>query len=183
MKLEKSSRQLGFTLVELLTVISIIAIAASLAAPSMASLIRSNRTAGEITSLSAAIRTAKSEAIKRGSAVQLCASTNGTSCSGSNAWETGWIVFDDKNGNQTMDSGETVIAKEQAVRAGDTLAASSNVSSININGEGFAYKLPAAGQIVFTLKTSPVDSFAQRCLVINQTANPAIRKKGEANCD
>lgn len=175
-------RQRGFTLTELLTVVTIITIAGTLAAPSMASLIRANRAAGEITSLSAAIRTAKSEAIKRGTSVQLCASTNGTTCSGSNAWGNGWLVFSDANKNQTLDSGEEIISKEQALKPGDSLVASDSVSAVNVNGEGFAYGLPSAGQIIFTLKTSPVDDGAQRCLLITQTANPVVRKKGETNC-
>ena len=172
----------GFTLIELMTVVAVIAIASAMAAPSMASLVRANRAAGEITALSAVIRQAKSEAIKRGSAVQLCASKNGSSCSGANDWAGGWLVFDDQNRNQTLDSGEPILVKEQALKSGDQLTASDSVTSVNFNGEGFAYQLPAAGQIVFTLKTNPDDSQAQRCLVITQTANPVIRKKGEANC-
>lgn len=180
MRANRNKRHRGFTLIEMLTVIAIIAVAASLAAPSMASFIRSNRVAGEMTALSAAIRMAKSEAIKRGAAVQLCASANGSSCSGKDVWSNGWIIYVDKNKNEELDTGEEVFAKEQSFKAGDTLTAP--VSAININAEGFAYKLPSAGQIIFTLQTEPVDDQAQRCLLIAQTASPVIRKKGEANC-
>lgn len=172
----------GFTLIELLTVIAIVAIAASLAAPSMASLIRANRATGEINALSAAIRVAKAEAAKRGGAVQMCASTDGSTCSGSSDWSRGWITFDDKNKNQTLDSDEAIIAKEQAFQAGDSLTGSDSTSAININSEGFAFSLPSAGRVVFTLQTTPADDQAQRCIVITQAANPTIQKKGGANC-
>lgn len=182
MTIKTNTKDQGFTLIELLTVIAVIAITASLAAPNMASMIRADRVAGEITALSSSIRVAKSEAIKRGSAVQLCASSDGSTCSGSNNWSTGWIIYTDPNRSQTLDIGEVVIAKEQSIKAGDSLLASNAVAGININGEGYAFSLPSTGQIVFTLNSSPVDSQAQRCLVITQTANPAIRKKGDANC-
>jgi prepilin-type N-terminal cleavage/methylation domain-containing protein len=61
----QSRYQAGFTLIELITVISLIAIASVWAAPSMASLIRSNRASGEINQIGAAIRYSKSEAIKQ----------------------------------------------------------------------------------------------------------------------
>ena len=180
---KKNRHPQGFTLIELLVVIAVMALAASLAAPNMASLVRANRAAGEITALSSSIRAAKSEAIKRGGAVQLCSSSNGTSCLSSNDWSQGWILYSDANRNQTLDSGEVILAKEQALKAGDSLLASGSANSININGEGFAYKLPDTGQVVFVLKTSPDDAQAQRCLVITQTANPVVRKKGESDCD
>ena len=63
---KKNRHPQGFTLIELLVVVAVMALAASLAAPNMASLVRANRAAGEITALSSSIRAAKSEAIKRG---------------------------------------------------------------------------------------------------------------------
>ncbi|MFE1573474.1 GspH/FimT family pseudopilin [Comamonas odontotermitis] len=168
----------GFTLVELLTVIAIVAIAAAIASPSMASFIRGNRVTAEINALSSAIRNAKTEAIKRGGNVQVCASSNGDTCTGSFDWSKGWLVFDDKDKSKSLDSGETVLYQEQ-LTAGDTITASSSADQININADGFAVNLPGSSHsLMFTLSTNPRDDSAQRCLYIDVMANSSTCKKG-----
>jgi type IV fimbrial biogenesis protein FimT len=97
-------RQRGFTLIELMVTIAVIAILSAIAAPSMVALMNSNRlssTAGELT---AAAQLARVEAIRRNAPVRLCRSTDGTTCSNGADWR-GWAIV----GNNNLDAGEDVV--------------------------------------------------------------------------
>lgn len=76
------ARRAGFTLLELMVTIAVLAIIAALAAPSFSNLINSNRLTAAANDLVGALQVARMEAIRRGTSVQVCPSTNGSSCSG-----------------------------------------------------------------------------------------------------
>lgn len=82
----------GFTLVELMVVIAILGIAASLGLPSFVPMISKVRLDGEINAVVVGLNFARSEAVKRGLTVSVCPSTNGTSCADISNWSGGWIV-------------------------------------------------------------------------------------------
>jgi type IV fimbrial biogenesis protein FimT len=84
----------GFTVVELMVAIAVLAILLALAVPNFNDASLSARLNGFANSLVASAQVARSEAIKRNSNITLCASANGTSCAGSGGWEQGWIVVD-----------------------------------------------------------------------------------------
>lgn len=69
----------GFTLIELLVTVAILAILLGLAVPSFRSLIENNRTQTAANNLTGALQFARSEAIKRGVATQICR-RNGNAC-------------------------------------------------------------------------------------------------------
>lgn len=70
----------GFTLVELLVTISVVAILATVAVPSFNATIRSNRVVGAANELLTMLHYARSEAIRSNALVILCASTDGSTC-------------------------------------------------------------------------------------------------------
>lgn len=85
----------GFTLVELMVTLAVAAVLLTLAAPSMADLLRSNRLAAANNTLVASLNVARAEALRRGRAITVCASADQRTCSASNDWATGWVVFED----------------------------------------------------------------------------------------
>lgn len=90
----------GFTLTELLITVTIAAILAAVAAPSFARFIRDTRLATSANSIVSILNLGRSEAAKRGTNVRI------QSNSGTTAWEGGWTVYVDTNGNATPDAGE-----------------------------------------------------------------------------
>jgi type IV fimbrial biogenesis protein FimT len=100
------SKTNGFTLVELLTALIVLAILFGIAIPSFRNFILNNRTTTTQNDLVTAFTYARSEALRRGTPVSVCASKDASTCSGDVDWATGWIVF--------VDSGAATGTREPA---------------------------------------------------------------------
>jgi type IV fimbrial biogenesis protein FimT len=87
------SRSQGFTLVELIITVVMVAVLLAWAVPNFQALILNSRLNAQVNDLIADINLARSEAIKRRSNVVLCTSTNGTSCLVGGNWANGRIVL------------------------------------------------------------------------------------------
>lgn len=120
----------GFTLVELLVTVTIVSILLAIGVPNLTDFIRNTRVRSATFDLLSDLNFARSEAIKGGSGVTLCKSTDGIACStGTAGYETGWLVFSDCNTNGALDSsdcdGDGINESEPLLRAH---AALSNVT-------------------------------------------------------
>ncbi|GAB3350085.1 GspH/FimT family pseudopilin [Chromohalobacter beijerinckii] len=96
-RLRHVSHSRGFSLLELLIVLVIFAIMASIAVPSFQSLRQQQQLTDASNELVAALRLARGEAIMREDEVTLCASADGATCGGDD-WAKGWLLkatFDD----------------------------------------------------------------------------------------
>lgn len=72
----------GFTAVELMVTVAVIAIVAALAAPNFNSMIQSSRLTAGANDLVAALQLARMEAIRSNGRVDVCPSTDGAACGG-----------------------------------------------------------------------------------------------------
>lgn len=82
----------GFSLIELMVTIVVLAIVLAMAVPAFAALINSNRLVAQANELVASLQLARSEAVRRNAKVVLCPSSDGSSCAGTDAAWSGWIV-------------------------------------------------------------------------------------------
>lgn len=87
-------RHAGFTVIELMITVAVIAVLATIAAPSMRDLVKNARMTALANDLMTDLNVARSEAVKRGVRTAICTSNNGTSCTNTE-WRYGWIVFTD----------------------------------------------------------------------------------------
>jgi type IV fimbrial biogenesis protein FimT len=110
-------RTAGFTLMELMLTITVLAVLLGIAVPSFRETMERNRLIGANNDFVSALNYARSEALKRSNPVSLCSSTNGSTCAASTDWSRGWIAFGDTNANGNLDGAETLL---QAWPATDT---------------------------------------------------------------
>lgn len=176
----------GVTLVELLVVITIVAILMAIGVPSFRNITNSNRVAAEVNGLLGDLQFARSEAIKEGATISVCAANNPTAttaaCAGTN-WQTGWVVFVDVNGSGAMDStSDTVLRVRQTfLPASDTFTADDGQSVVTFNREGFATGLQN-GTATLKLHTSPANTGWTRCLLINMTGYMTTQVPTQGSC-
>ncbi len=119
----------GFTLIELVVTVSIVAILATVAIPSFRTLLVSNNTSSQANALVSALNLARSEAIKQSQTATVCVSADGatcgtvaTACSAGTGWACGWLVWVDTNGDGVMQATEIV-------RVGSALKGSFNLTN------------------------------------------------------
>jgi type IV fimbrial biogenesis protein FimT len=103
-----SATSRGFTLIELMITIAVLAIGSMLAYPSFSNVIKSNRVATSTNNLIAAFNLARSEAIRSNRGGGVCPSKGGAECEGTD-WNEGFIAFVDQDASGTWSSGDTVI--------------------------------------------------------------------------
>lgn len=104
----------GFTAIELMVVVGIMAVLAALAGPSFTLMIESWRVRDATESLRSTLFLARSEAIKHGGRVVIQKLPNTTSCtspSGNRDWDCGWIVCRDTNNNGACGASEPVLQR------------------------------------------------------------------------
>ncbi len=96
----------GFTLIELIITVSIVAILVSIAAPSFRTMLENNRATTTTNELVSALLLARSEALKRRNNISICTSTDQATCAGNGErdFSKGWIVFQDCDGNGSRDT-------------------------------------------------------------------------------
>jgi len=110
--MKQISLQKGFTLVEELIVISIIVFMATIGAPSMTSMLNTNRQANQMNILASHLRMLRSTAIFDHKNMMICKSSDGQYCNKKTDWNNGWITFHDQNNNKKRDPEEAVIISQ-----------------------------------------------------------------------
>ena len=83
----------GFTLIELMVTLAVMAIVLGIAVPSFQKQIINNKSLTFSEEFAAALNYARSQAVKTTKRVSICASSDGATCTGS--WSEGFIVFQD----------------------------------------------------------------------------------------
>ncbi len=116
----KNRTQAGFTLYELLTTMLIVGVVLSLGIPNMQSFRQNSRMTATANDLHSSFHLARSEASRAKRPITICASadsmTANPTCGGE--LEAGWIVFEDRDGDITIDAGEPILRRFPAVTAG-----------------------------------------------------------------
>ncbi len=115
----------GFTLIELMITIALAAVLLSIAVPSFTDAIKRNRLTTQLNNSYIALKVARSEAVKLGSNVTVCSSTDQTTCNGDVNWHNGWVI---------LDTAGTVVRVGSALESGTTLVASAEDTSKSETG-------------------------------------------------
>ena len=127
----------GFSILELLVVLSIIGISLSMALPGFEKLTTHVRATTSLNNLRTSIKYAQSEALKRHNPVRLCPSDDGHNCDASGHWENGWIVYVDNSGKSVRSDADPILKVFGPTKG----------VSIRKNGQYLTVTLNASGQV------------------------------------
>lgn len=106
--------QTGFTLMELMTALTVLGILLVLAGPGLGNLVDESRLSGSARDFVVDFALARNEAAMRGRRVTVCTSTNGTSCANA-SWNDGRLVFIDNGAVGAVNVGDVILSTTPAL--------------------------------------------------------------------
>lgn len=165
------TRSAGFSIFELLIVMTISGILAAIGTASFKYVTVSNRISSEINGLLGDLQFARSEAQKQGQYVSLCpANTAGTACAAAtNNWSVGWIVFVDlsNNHNYSAASDGAILRWRPSISPDVLQGSSATLTFVTFNREGFANSGATTSWGTLILNSTPVNANWKRCIAIS----------------
>jgi len=147
----------GFTIIELMVTLVILAILATVAAPSMRDLLNAARLRSAASDMYESVILARSEAVKRAATVDIVPSASG--------WQAGW----------TVQSGTTVLQGHDAIQYVTVTANTTGNLSYGLNGR------VTTGVRSFVITSSQSSGLAARCVLIDASGRPGVKTDTDGN--
>lgn len=170
----------GFTLIELMITLAIVAILLTIAIPNYRTFVLNSRMSAQANDFMTAIGLARSEAIKRATGVSLCKSANGTSCTTSGSWAQGWMVFTDGGTVGTLDGTDAVIQVRGLLEGASTLVGDVAVANfIAYRATGYG---TLAGQVKVALCPPSPAAVEGRDIQISNTGRARVQRPPAVAC-
>ncbi|WP_115047012.1 GspH/FimT family pseudopilin [Xanthomonas arboricola] len=163
-------RSTGFTLVELIIAIAVLAILLTIALPSFRGVIRSNRVASSANETLGLLSLARSEAIRNRRGGGVCGSASGTACD--NNWGSGMLAWADTDVDGAFKGGDTVLRFVSI----DPSLSNSGPSGATIAFDGRGRRVASTNQQI-TLQPMTCDGQAlRRTLFVNAAGQITSQK-------
>jgi type IV fimbrial biogenesis protein FimT len=156
----RTPRNRGFTLIEMMIAITVAGILLMIAVPSFRNASLSSQLRSAANDFIASTNFARSEAIKRGAAVTMCVSTDGSSCA-AGGWEQGWIVL----------SGTTVLQHESAAPSGFKMSATGSIATLSFQPIGVG----VAPATLTVCRASPSVGSQERVVTLDSTGRAWLK--------
>lgn len=161
----------GFTLVELLVALGVVAVLLSLALPSFARSLAQTRVADATSAIYGAAVFTRSEALKRRVRIVMCSSADGNTCSSGSRWDAGWLIFEDRNDDGIRDAAEEVLAVQGAQSGVTAMGNGPMRDYISYVASGRTQQL-GGGLLMGTLTICSGD--IGRAIIINHAGRPRV---------
>ena len=176
-------RSSGFTLLEALVVMALVAVLAGIAAPAMSRLRQEQRMQGLAEALLSSLMLARIDAMRHQQRVTVCARAAEERCAPAGPWTPGWIVFMDSNANAQRESHELLLQTQSALPTGLKLVGNTTVSRyVSYGAEGRSLTVSGAFQ-AGTLSLCQEGAHQAWDLVINALGKPRLVKVSANGCD
>jgi type IV fimbrial biogenesis protein FimT len=185
--MRKLSNSNGVTLLELVVVIAIAAVLVTLAVPSFTSLSERSAVSGHVNMFIGTLRFARSEAIKAGSSVVICRSSNSetatpTCDANGNDWRLGWIVFVnrdlDAGNNYNPGNGDTLLKVQGEIPSSGGIVPAATVGKLVFRPTGIM--AAGASQLVFNSRS--LSSEQQKVVCISFQGRARILVDSFSSC-
>ena len=176
---DMARKQQGLTLIEQMVTLAVAIILVAVGMPLFSGIVANNRAVAQTNSMVSALNLARSEAVRRGTPVAVCASTTPLptatpACATSSpVWTNGWFVFADDDDDGVVDSGETLLRMWDALSANATVTATGN-EWVTFDNAG-----AADGMHTLQLGQSDATGTANRCVTIT---GPGNIRTARGNC-
>lgn len=177
----------GFSLVEFLVAVSVLAVALGLGAPAFVDLLANSRMNATVNDLVASLHAARSEAIKRQAVVSLCPFDGIAGCDDTGTLEGGWFVYVDENADGEHQPGEPVLQQHGPVAASLKMAVHPAASPhyLAFDGLGRIRELPGLPPPLTNIqlcdRRGDVDTgggtAAGRLVTVDATGRPALERR------
>jgi type IV fimbrial biogenesis protein FimT len=152
--------QKGFSLIELMVTLAVLAIVLGLAAPSFSSMLQDNRALSLGSELQGALQYGRSEAVKRRLNVVVCRSNAaGSACENGADWSGGWLV---------RQSGGDVLRVWGRAQG---LAVAGPNAGVTFRGNGMA------SATVFSVKPTACTDTQKRVITVSATGATSVTKE------
>ena len=153
----------GFTLIEAVVVMTVAAILLAVAIPAW-SHARAAANAGSVRAeLAATLLDAVNHSANAGAEVVVCPTSSAGQCTGSIAWDNGWVVFADINGNRIRDLNETLLVQASPIDRSVHLQSTSGRTRLVFQPNGGN----AGSNVTFTLCDSRGVDYATSLVLSN----------------
>lgn len=171
-------RASGFTLMELMMVLAIMAIVMGIAIPSIRSYTNNARISNAVNDLILDFALARTEAARQGYVATVCRSSNQIACETSgNNWAVGRIVFVDKDADGAVDTDETIVRKTPAA-AGALVITGSTAALFRLSFAPSGVRTRGSSDAYFTVCAS---GLTERRVTIS-AAGRAQATRGTTTC-
>ena len=162
----------GFTLIELMIVIAILAILSTVAIPGFRDVIKNNRLATQANHVVAALGLARSEAMKRGRPVTVCASNRTQSaCALGRNWSNGYLVWTDVDNSGGLTPAD-ILHRHSSLPSG--LMLTGTASRLVFTPQGAIKPLPLAGSTIRLDVCDDRPNEVSRRITVQTTGRPAL---------
>jgi len=129
-------KQAGFTLIEVMTVLLVVAVLGIFASRAAATAIHASRSISGFSSLMSALAAARTTAANTEIDVVLCPSSDGETCGAGYHWENGWIAFQATQPGSNRLPGEAIVYRQAALPTKVRLLTTTGRTRIRFQGNG-----------------------------------------------
>lgn len=145
--MERHSSLRGFTLADLLILLTVAAILLGLAVPSFSDLVERQRSWTALNDLRTSLHQAREHAARNAIRVTVCRSQDQSSCMSGDRWSEGWMVFEDPSNlhnckvssSGVCEHGGRVLSVSPGVGHGIYITANNNIqNTVRFYPEGYA---------------------------------------------
>lgn len=137
-------RGAGFTLIELMMTLAVVAVVLAISVPDMRGLVADRAIRADAEAFQAALRLARHEAMRLGEVVSLCArdaaqgDTTHICLADGRSWDGGWLVFVDRGRRGVIEPEDRVVLVHQPVQASSVIQATTGRLSFQPTGISFS---------------------------------------------